>query len=204
MHPPDRIRLATRHFRALQGFRGVALGFSILALAAFQPAPHPFMGREGRDITVPLLIVIGMVAANLSLARYYAERFGRVTAPARARHRDWLLSGTGIGAYAAFDWLQLRLDPAISLRALALAAFFVAGYLLSERIRWYYGLAAGLMLLLALLPLTGVLSAAVLLSDADRVGPAVLGTLLVICGLMDHRLLRALFTPTEGTLEQPA
>jgi hypothetical protein len=199
----ERIRFATRHFHALQGLRVLPLGLAVLLLPWLSPPPYPFMGRTGRDLAIPMLIVLAMFAANIGVGRYYRERFGSLK-PHSGGVTGWIATTGMIVTYGAADWLQLRIAPPISLRALALAGFFLVVYLLSSRVRTHYRVAAAVLAGLALLPLAGAVTASELFLEWDRVGATVLGIVLMACGVLDHRLLRRLFAPRRGTLEQPA
>lgn len=188
-----RLRYAAEHYPALQGLRIVPFGIAFLIMVAVQPGLQWFPTEPAAswDLGVPLLTFAGAFLASVGLKGYYERAFG-VHRPLPRAKGPWgsgLLIGLGMGAIMGV----LRFGGIEVLWAVP----FALVYMTAPKLRWYYGVAVLAFVLLALLPAFGVGSLRGFFGQNSRSHYLMLGLVFVICGLLDHRLLRGLFEPRE-------
>jgi hypothetical protein len=175
-------------FTRLQGLKLVPFGLALIVMALFQAPPYPFEDRTGTDITIPLVAWLAALAGWVVISRWYRRSYGEV----RPRARLATLAGAAafVVAYAAADAVVAQRAFPIDLRGIVVAGGFAAIALAAPRLRgWYYAGAALVLLIITLLPLTGTVSPEPLFGPHATVGRLIAGVALILCGLLDHRLL---------------
>ena len=178
-----RIRYITRNFDALQGLRMVPFGFYFLALGA------GWLGEQG-DLSLGLPALVLTLIAYWLTGRYYASRYGLVTATKAGRAAN-LLVPLGVilllwGAAALDFWLRLP----VSILGLTMAVVLLGLWWLHEqRNRVHYAVMGGLVALISLMPLGGVGQGWSIIQPPGALFSLLLGGIFVVGGILDHLIL---------------
>ncbi len=195
----ERVRTITRNYAELQGLRMVAFGlwFILFAVGA--------LGRHG-DMTYAFPALLVVLALYWAIGEYYHRTWGRV-APRRGP-RDWAImcisAAVVLAAWVLTSLIQDRYHLPLSLFGLVLAALQLLYWWWEGRFRSHYLWISGILVLVSLLPLTGVQfppSAPYNMIDKyniDSLSVTILGIDFILGGLFDHLLLvRSLKTISE-------
>ncbi len=185
MQDLKRIRFVTANYSYLQGLKWVPYGLWILLLVALLQIP----GRSPSLSWGLALITAAAVAAMLWIQRYYNRTFGRARPSLAHRLWEWGFAIVGgVLALAAF-WLDTTRSLPVNLVGLTCAAALLCDYF---RLNWYarswfrnYALIMALLVAaVSWLPALGVPVWSTL-----HVVLTVMGVVLVVLGVLDHRLL---------------
>lgn len=186
MQDLTRLRYAAEHYQSLQGLRMVPIGIALGVNAWLQRPP-------GWDLAIALLPLAGAFAIAAALGVWYRNRYG-FQRPRPGSSLVWVFV---IPLFYLLQWLEVRYRLPISTVGLALAIGCAWVYHSSPRMRWYYGIAALVFFATSVLPVLGISSPEQLWGQYSRVGWTLVGGAMVICGILDHLLLRQLFSPAR-------
>jgi hypothetical protein len=192
-----RTRLVTRHYHQLQGLRQIPVGLLFLTLAVDRAGWWPLF-----SVWQPIsgILVFGLAIVGIWLAgRYYDQRIGRVT------HRSSMISKVAFVAWLALflaaQWVEALWQWPVSASMLVFALMYGVGYWVTGRALHQYLAAACLLVIISLLPLTGLLtnSQLYLFGPESAPGVALVGLIMILVGLVDHWwLIRSLQSLREG------
>jgi hypothetical protein len=185
-----RMKLAAERFPELQGLRGALIGGVILLGDALYVLLPPLVGIDTTRagvIGVSAAAVIG-VTGMLSLDRYYAAAFGRMTPLPRARWFGLLVIPGSMMLGLTVE--RLRSLPAWSLFFTALAAISLWIVIRDWPFRAHYLLSCAAGLIAAGLCWQ---YAPVGQGAPDRFALLAIGAAMAVCGARDHALLVAAF-----------
>ena len=185
MQDLKRIRFVTANYSYLQGLKWVPYGLWILLLVALLQIP----GRTPWASWGLALITAVAVLAMLLIQRYYNRAFGRARPSLAHRLWEWGSAIVGGGLALVAFWLDMTQKLPFSLLGLTCAAAILCDY---ARLNWYArgwfrNYALGMVLLVAIvscLPALGVP-----IWPALLIVLTVMGVVLVVLGVLDHRLL---------------
>jgi hypothetical protein len=196
MDERERIHFLASHYSALQGLRFTPF-WLFFALSPWRYAMPDHAPTFFRDYATIALLLFGIAWAWLA-GKFYRARYGSVQSkPLHWSH--FLFLGVTLAAYV-WCYLADEKNPPVSF----VAAWW--GCFLSAQGLWTVGTesrripytAAGIgMLLLALVPLTGRISARRLLSVDHPSGSILLGTIMLALGILDHFELLRLLSPAS-------
>lgn len=189
------IQFIAANYSRMQGLREVPIGVLVIFSSVWS------INNQG-DLSGPLLAVIGTILLYWLINRYYISTFGRIQQTRKAHTKETIASIlSGIFALLAF-WLDTEQDLPFSALGLVFAAalsedFWRATSSTKERSFALYPenlLAAILILMLSLSPLTGLAWWKTIGMQSQTLGMLlIIGILIVIAGLVGHiRLIRAL------------
>lgn len=189
------IRFIAANYSKLQGLREVPVGLFVTMVAVWS------MEHQG-DLGIPILFALGAALLYWLIDRFYVNTFGRMRQTSRMHSWELIASILfGVLALLAF-WLDTARDLPFSVLGLVVAAelfedFWRATQSIKGRSFGLYPenlLAACLIFVLSLLPLTGLAWWESLKLPSQFLGMlTVIGVLIVIAGIWGHiRILRIL------------
>ncbi|MBI5963362.1 MAG: hypothetical protein HY863_07810 [Chloroflexi bacterium] len=189
------IQFIAANYSNLQGLKMVPIGILVIFSSLWAT------NKQG-DLSGPIYSLIGTFLLYWLIDRYYANTFGRIKQTPKTRKWEMLVSILFmILALLAF-WLDTALDLPFSVLGLVFAAALFESYWratssIKERSFSLYPetlLAAILILMLSLLPLTGLDWWKMIGMQSQVLGMLlIIGILLVGAGIWGHvRLIRAL------------
>ncbi|MGB8982102.1 MAG: hypothetical protein WCC12_09515 [Anaerolineales bacterium] len=189
------LQFIAANYSKLQGLRQVPVGLLVAAVSIWA------LDHQG-DLGLPIVLTLAAALLYWLIDRYYVNTFGRIRPTAQMR--VWEITASvlaGLLALLAF-WLDTAQDLPFSGVGLVFAAelfmdFWRATSSVKRRSFNLYPenlVAAGLILLLSLLPLTGLAWWEVLGLPSQLLGMLmIIGILLVVAGIWGHvRVTRAL------------
>lgn len=188
----DRVRRVTAAYHEFQGLGMVVLG---LALGVFTLTFH---GRL-EYAALGLLVTLVLFAVT---ARYYRRRFGEVRPRRTALGRlgSYLVAPASlVGGVALYVYTQtLGLESHVVLGVLGACALLLPA-VREVRLRAHYVVCATLLALLSLSPI-GLLTGGThpLAITEPHVFGLLLAGVLIVCGLLDHRVLVRTFPEAEA------
>jgi hypothetical protein len=198
MESPERIRLITKSYCALQGLRMVPL-WLFLALRPWSgilPNHRPTYIRDNLSI-VTFLFCISWIWLS---GRYCRRHYGRVESKPQSGW-FWLFGLAFLTGYVLCMFADDK-NPPVSFIMLWWASYLLMQALAIGGIpvrRYYYGIAAVCVTGLALVPSTGRVTANQLMSPSHPSGLVFLGLVLTTVSLLDHfQLVRMIEHPSEG------
>ena len=183
----ERLRYVTGHYRELQGLILAPFGL-IFVVPALIPGGWGQQGEMWRHLAIAAAAALSWLASL-----YYRRSVGRVwpTIQSGGSYR-WLatmIAAALILGLVVAPWLDSRWGPPISLTALTLAALLATPYVAAGgRFRIHYLFLALLYGAIALLPLTGWITAAQLVEDGRLFG-LLYGLPWIVAGIGDHLFL---------------
>src|SRR5262245_9237469 len=186
-----RIRNVTDHYFFWQGLRFVPMGAALLVVAWRWSAWWPLGTLQGDFVMYGALGLA--VWVSILIGRYYRRSFGdvRATQGAHATRSvlKWLLVYPVLSTSLVVDVL---LKPSVLVSGPVWGLGTLAYWWSTGRGRPHYLVAAGILTAFGLLPLLGALS-----SGAPGITAffAVLGTVYMVGGVLDHFELRRLLRP---------
>lgn len=188
----EKVRLITKSYCSLQGLRFAPLWlfFVLKPWSGVLPNHRPTYIRDNLSI-VTFLFCVSCIWLS---GRYYRRRFGRVEAKPQSGWL-WLFGLVFVIGYF-FCMFADDKNPPVSFVALwwssvlAVQAFAIGGIAIR---RYYYGIAAVCIAILALVPSTGWVAAKQLLSPSHPSGLVFVGLMLTTVSLLDHFQLVRLF-----------
>jgi hypothetical protein len=195
----DRIRYLSRNFTALQGLRSVPVGIALILNAWLYRYYSPAGGNATAFGCGACLLVLGaLYFLHRRIAAYYDRRLGRVE-PRPGPWSGWWGVLAAYLVFCALSWVEMRLEPPLSVGSLALAAGFGFAWWRAWQarragapgLRRHYAVIAAGFLGLSLLPLLARPS------SLDLRGPfryysilqTAAGVALLAAGALDHREL---------------
>lgn len=205
-----RIQFIAANYSRLQGLREVPVGLLVAAVSIWAMYNH----GPTADLSLPIILTLGAALLYRLIDRFYVNTFGRIRQTAKMR--SWEITASILGgllALAAF-WLDTSQELPFSTLGFVFAAalledFWRATSSIKDRSFSLYPenlIAACLILILSLLPLTG-------LAWWERLGLrsqvlsmlTMIGILIVIAGIWGHlRIIRVLpvreVKPDDNTL----
>ncbi len=189
----DRQRYVTSRYPQLQGARLIPLSLVFLASAWWRagglhlPGDHLRYGPSAWFFGSLTAAVVG----SYGIRHWYRRSLGSVGQRATRSAAIPILGSCALVALAV--WLQSALQWQVSLPALSVAAVLAATGVASNRLRRHYLVAAAVLVIFSALPVLGVGVPAL-----DATFDFVIGVVLLITGIGDHRLLsRTLHRPAE-------
>jgi hypothetical protein len=200
MNERARITFLTKNYSALQGLRFTSfwLFLAISPWVSLLPDHRPTFIRDYTRIAMLLFCGIWIWLAG----RYYRRHYGLV----QSKSHSWWYPLGMVGAIAVWVlccWLDEK-NPPISFQALWWACLLGWQGLISipnRTRRFYYGVAAIIMLVMSLLPLTGRIAASQILNADHPFGLILLNCVMVILGILDHLLLVRMFSLASADCE---
>jgi hypothetical protein len=198
----QRIRFVTANYSRLQGLKTIPPGLVLVMTILWSNAQK---GRA-RDLTLPVIYLIGGVLLYVLFDRYYREKYGRVQQTLRSLSEDIILSTAfSLVAIAGF-FADTSLSLPVSVFALLFAAGLSLDYLRMVRIAGMRTgtvfpaalVCIGLIAFSAFLPLAGESAWKSLgLRSPLFLVYAVDGILIILFGVVGHLfLMRSM--PPEG------
>ncbi len=194
----SKIRFMAANYSRLQGLREVPVGLLVASVSIWAIYNH------GPNADLTLLITLTLVAALLYwlVDRYYIRVFGRIRQTAKMRIWETTASVLfSLLALLAF-WLDTAIDLPFSVLGLVFALalfedFWRATSFIRERSFALYPenlLAAIILLVLSLLPLTGLSWWEIIGIQSQVIGMlVVIGVLITVAGIWGHvRIIRTL------------
>ena len=189
------IKFIAANYSRLQGLREVPVGILVASVSVWA------MDHQG-DLGLPILLTLGAALLYWLIDRFYVNTFGQIRQTAKMRTREIITSILGgIFALLAF-WLDTAQDLPISILGLVFAAVLFEDFwratssVRGSSFRHYPEnlIAACLILLLSLLPLTGLTWWQMLGWQSQVLGIlTVIGILIVLAGIWGHiRIVRVL------------
>ncbi len=183
----DRLRYVTSHYRELQGLILAPFGL-IFLVPALIPGGWGQQGETWRWLAIAAAVALSWLASL-----YYRRSVGRVWPSIQSggsyRWLATLLTAALILGLLVAPWLDSRWDLPISVTFLTLAVLLVTPYVAARgRFRIHYLCLALLYSAIALLPLTGWITAAQLVKDGRLFG-LLFGLAWIVAGLGDHLFL---------------
>lgn len=191
----EKARFITKNYQALQGLVLVPLGGFMVIFGIGRLLGIP--GFQQGDCSLMLIAFPIVIALTLAARKYYRQRFGEVRRET-SKKESWLVLGS-VGGWFLLSMLDMTLlgNLPVSFTMLGFALFFaMIAYASDGRRLHYYFLAAGLVFI-AFLPLLDVVGKMDLFSGQWH-GNLFVGAVLIIGGLLDHRLLVHTLTPAEA------
>jgi hypothetical protein len=198
----EKIRFLTVNYSRLQGLKAVPLGWLLFLTVLWANAQH----GPARDLTLPLLMLLGGILLYAAIDRYYGNTYGRVEQAGHAYWFDFLLAGLfSLIAVGAFLLDTRSLTP-VSVFGLVFAAALLLDYFRMMKLagaKTAAAFPAGLactagMALAALLPSLGEdIFREIGIRSPILMVYAVSGILVVAYGLAGHLYL-AQSMPREG------
>jgi hypothetical protein len=189
----NRLRYVAGHYRDLQGLSLVPFGLIFLA-PGFIPGGW---GQQGE--TWLWLTIIGALLLSWLASIYYQRVVGRAWPALRTggsyRWLAIMICGALLLGYFAAPWFDSRVDPPFSVTALVMAGVLLIPFVSARgRYRHHYLVLALLYVAVALLPLTGLVTTAQLVSEPLLFG-LLYGLPWIIGGLGDHIFLMRSLKP---------
>ncbi len=193
MQDLKRIRFVTANYAYLQGLKWVPYGVWVLLVVGLLLIP----GRERWMLASAGVITVGAVLAILLIQRYYNRTFGQARPSLAHRLGEWGFAVIGGALALAAFWLDMTAKLPVNLVGLTCAGAILCDY---ARLNWYaHGwfrpYAVGMTVFVAAvscLPALGVPVWPALLTVLT-----VMGVVLVVLGLLDHRLLMQAMPPAS-------
>jgi hypothetical protein len=198
MDDRERIHFLASHYSALQGLRFTPF-WLFFALSPWRYAMPDHRPTFVRDYTTIAMLLFCIAWAWLA-GKFYRARYGSV----QSKPQHWshfLFAGSMLVAYL-WCYLADEKNPPVSFVALWWGCFLNVQCLWTvgtESRRIAYTAAGISMLLLALVPVTGLISTSRLLSVDHPSGSILLGTIMLAMGIFDHFELLRLLSPASGS-----
>jgi hypothetical protein len=192
MENPERIRLITKSYCALQGLRLLPLWLflTLKPWSGVLPNHRPIYVRDNLSIAMFLLCIAWIWLSG----GYYSRHYGRVESKPQSGW-VWLFGLAFLTGYVLCMFADDK-NPSVSFVTLWWASYLVMHALVVGGIpvrRYYYGIAAVCVTILALVPSTGWVAANQLLSPSHPSGLIFLGLVLTTVSLLDHFQLVRMF-----------
>jgi hypothetical protein len=194
LNDPQTARFVTRNYHALQGLVRVPLGAFLLIFGVGQLLGVP--GFQQGDCTLPSIALPVVIVLTLVARHYYHRRFGEVQRETSNREL-WLVLSSVAGWFflTMLDMTWLGGIP-VSFTMVGFALFFAMIPITSEGKRRHYFPLVTLLVVIAFMPAFGLLNKMDFFSGRWH-GNLVIGAVLVIGGLLDHRMLVHLLNPSQ-------
>lgn len=194
----ERLDLSARYHFCLQGYRMVPLG----GLWLLNSGAH-FGLWELKEYTAVAVLLLCCFLMQLSYLHTsaYGNCVGDMQGLGSGRSQGLtvfvlLVLAAAVVLFACLV-TDLLVSPPVSLTGLLFAAGLTVWWHFGGRFRWhYFAMAVATLVAATVLPLFGVVPAARLFADFG-VGSAYLGTVFLLGGLLDHRLLRIYSLPID-------
>jgi hypothetical protein len=189
----ERLRYVAGHYRDLQGLTLAPFGLIFLAPGLI-PDGWGQQGETWRWFTIAGALLLSWLATI-----YYQRVVGRAW-PALRTGGSYLwmaimICGALLLGYFAAPWFDSRVNPPISVTAVVMAGLLLIPFVTARgRYRHHYLLLAVLYIVVALLPLTGLVTSAQLVNDPLLFG-LLYGLPWIIGGLGDHMFLMRSLKP---------
>jgi hypothetical protein len=141
--------------------------------------------------------------------KWYRKHYGSIERASTLQKLIWI-PGSIAGLYVYYHaYLLDEQNPSVSFSALFLVCFIAVIVVMvrNDRVRFaYYSVAAGCMLLVSLVPMTGRISANRLMESSQHHAYCAWGfftfsILMLIGGVLDHFLLVHRFSQSRGSLD---
>ena len=202
----NQVRMITANFSTFQGLKAVPIGLMLLVItlwANFQSGPAP------RELYFPGGCVVVGSFLYWRVSRFYTRTYGSVSPTRNQRRGEWIRGFIcGAAGLAAF-WLDVSLNPSLSLLGLVFAGSILAEYV---RLTWkvkgtilrYFPVFILLLILLSVLPVLGLQwwEAVGIISLLYGVC-IVAGLAIIVIGVIAHIMLENWMPPgSEANNEQ--
>lgn len=189
----ERLRYVAGHYRELQGLTLVPFGLIFLAPGLLPDG----WGQQGE--TARWLTIVGALLLSWLASVYYQHVVGRTWPALRTggsyRWLAIMICGALLLGYFAAPWFDGRVNPPISVTAAVMAGLLLIPFISARgRYRRHYLFLALLYVVVALLPLTGLVTSAQLVKDPLLFG-LLYGLPWIIGGLGDHIFLMRSLKP---------
>jgi hypothetical protein len=206
MQAANRILFLTENFSSLQGLKTIPIGLAVIGIAWLESQPEE--AGTGRDIGLPLLLLVGGLLAYEIIDRLYRSKFGQIRRGFTQRLPEILMGLlTAIASYAAY-WLDEAVDSIGSPLGVTVALLLGLEYLRTSRrvqgrYNGYVALFAITLLVLSILPALGVKQwwLAVGFQSQTLAILAALGLMIVLMGIWSHLTLLRLLRESEVARE---
>ena len=189
-----RLFYVTSRYPQLQGARIIPLSLVFLASAWWRAGGFHLPGDQlprGAEAWFFAGLAVALVASYL-IRRWYAQSIGSIGQHPTRNAAVPMVATCVLVGFAV--WVQEGWQWRVSLPAIAVGSVLLATGLAHHRFRVHYAAAGAVLLAFSALPLLGVGP-----STLDATFDAVIGIVLLIAGIGDHRLLtRTLHPPVEG------
>jgi hypothetical protein len=193
----ERTKLVTQHYHQLQGLKQIPVGLLFLVLVIDQAGWWPWFA-----IWHPIsgVVAIGLAFGGIWLiGRYYDQTIGRVKHPLSTR--SYFMVIAGLILFFAVQWAEFYWQWPISASMLVFSLMYWLGFWFTGRLLYHYLVAGFLIIMVGLLPLTGLVTASqvYVIGSENAPGVAFLGLIIIVTGLVDHWwLTRSLQSLREG------
>lgn len=194
-HDYSRITYVTKYYDTLQGLRLVPLGIWFLLGAAGRLGWLPGFGSGRLDFTG--LTLLGVALLYYLIGQYYNRHYGIVH---QHKHRYEKTAGIlMVVTLMAAILIDVYWQPAISFFSLTAGGFYTYTYFMAARpYRPYYLVIAALFFVISVLPLLLALPLNhALVGSGGILFYTVLGSSLIVTGILDHLMLAHTLQVTE-------
>lgn len=202
------IRTLTRSYQALQGLRKAPIGLLLLLGGVLTPVAE---WSQAWDRIHNLLVLVPILALYWLIDRYYRREYGYVqySRVEVLGNTKLILKGAAsvigaLGGIVAALWVDLFVSPLVSVTGMFVAACLllscVLGWRETGRFGVHYAVMAVLLAATSLLPMAGLVPTE---GYVTTVLPPVLGTILLIGGILDHMTLRRSLPLMPEAPEEP-
>jgi hypothetical protein len=202
MQDVQKIRFLTLNYSKLQGLKSFPIGLLLLVTVLWANVQR----GQARNITLPLLFVIGTSLLYWWIDRYYKIRYGRVESTSRQKRVDYFTGVLGgIAALAAFVMDTTYRLP-VSMVGLVFVGVILVEYLRIRHLAnsayslWQMIISFSIVLGASLLPLFGLKNIwqAVGLRSHLYIVLVITSIVLMVMSLAGHIYFTRQFTSTKG------
>ena len=184
----QKTKWVTENFENLKGLITVPFGIVFLFLAIWN-ASQLGITPAGKDIGLPMLMVVLAILSTILISQYYAKKFGKVKPLVQYQIRSVVIVISFLILYFISTFLEvfiyMRVKHPVSIQSLVWAIFFIIPFL--TRKQTIYLVFSILFIILAVMPAFGLLPYESVFDPETGVwGYLLIGLTMSIGGMVDH------------------